>query len=1036
MQDLNTIPSVGTFGEVARNANTNFSLLKIAVDLLEHSIEHSRGYFTSASALTTAFPSPVVGDWAIVEVSGTPTIYKCSTRGTWSNSGTQWAGGSVDLTEYAQKAEMNNGFSDINKALSLEVTGYSLYNFCILATGKWNTNNSYKHGAIAVQEGEKFLIKRITGSVRFAYAQSNTFSSGSDIDIVSGTTIVEIPTNGMEVIATIPAGCNYLLFNAGSYYTVEIWRYHERITSGDTPTLKDNRNISSDGVFRELYNARQTDGKERRLTAMAPVQRLSISGGKFVDNTDSWSFVNYIPCKRGEYLEVEFTPTASAVSANTGMYVLFCEGIPSNGLAYKTLYSKSGNTMSAGAMYTAQVVIPDDGFLCIKFVKGTSSTNLYWSKLRLFRYYDFNKTDGYLYEKGIIPNFTTGKCLSVNGTVFNVNSTSMGVTDYLDISQYSWLILRNLLATNSELEDTVSGSVFYDESKTPIGVASYIQAQRNIESGLYGTILVPVPSEAKYIRIVANSESTKTFSAYYKRKVNAETEILNPTAIEKSFKLVNNALSVSTGLYPSSSNYVLTRSHTPRFIKLRGDTVIVTQGLYFNVLYYDKEQSFIEYITMNTDEGPATLTPPAGAKFFRISLVRANTGFSSAITIKGVWTGDDEVFQKLPADSGYQNVTFAVDVNICPSPSKVVSEFVQQYTKSINSGVLHLPSSYKDVGAPTPLIIFLHGTAGRFTPSSTRFGSDNPYAPEWDAAGYAQLDVDMIPELYGYTATGSAGTDDDCECVEAAYEWVIEHFNIARDGVYLIGRSRGGQAVMQILGKYNPAKLPVIAAVSNSGANTIMTYLFYRTNNTSALWNLFCDSHGLPAEGRPTFSSGLFFNNENVRNFLRDNIDIWWNKAMTGFPMMVVNPTEYQSREEIFDLISDSYRASTERGKAFSQFVRQCKFRSPVPLRFDWCKQDPTQQWDNSPWNYSLAVKDTFCSNPTGNAIYREWPTSPEDPNPTAHFHELLNFLDGDFKLPSGTVITNPSMARLEWLLWCQRHDRRFKGIVNPVVVE
>lgn len=103
MQDLNTIPSVGTFGEVARNANTNFSLLKIAVDLLEHSIEHSRGYFTSASALTTAFPSPAVGDWAIVEVSGSPVIYKCSTAGTWSNSGTAWAGGSVALTEYLKK---------------------------------------------------------------------------------------------------------------------------------------------------------------------------------------------------------------------------------------------------------------------------------------------------------------------------------------------------------------------------------------------------------------------------------------------------------------------------------------------------------------------------------------------------------------------------------------------------------------------------------------------------------------------------------------------------------------------------------------------------------------------------------------------------------------------------------------------------------------------------------------------------------------------------------------------------------------------
>ena len=148
MQDLNTIPSVGTFGEVARNANTNFSLLKIAIDLLEHSIEHSRGYFTSASALTTAFPSPVVGDWAIVEVGGTPTIYKCSTRGTWSNSGTQWAGGSVDLTEYAQKAELyNSGYYICETAAATAAKAVSASGYLLKTGGNIRIKMSYANTA-------------------------------------------------------------------------------------------------------------------------------------------------------------------------------------------------------------------------------------------------------------------------------------------------------------------------------------------------------------------------------------------------------------------------------------------------------------------------------------------------------------------------------------------------------------------------------------------------------------------------------------------------------------------------------------------------------------------------------------------------------------------------------------------------------------------------------------------------------------------------------------------------------------------------
>ena len=101
MQNLNTIPIVGTFLDVANRANNNFLAIKTAIDTLELSVTRSKGFFSSASALSTRYPSPVVGDWAVVEDTsgGTPKayMYKCATAGTWTNSNVEWGGGN-DLT--------------------------------------------------------------------------------------------------------------------------------------------------------------------------------------------------------------------------------------------------------------------------------------------------------------------------------------------------------------------------------------------------------------------------------------------------------------------------------------------------------------------------------------------------------------------------------------------------------------------------------------------------------------------------------------------------------------------------------------------------------------------------------------------------------------------------------------------------------------------------------------------------------------------------------------------------------------------------
>jgi len=100
MQNMNSVPVVGTFLDVAASANNNFLALKTAVDLLEAATYRSKGYFSSVSALQSKWPSPKVGDWAVVEatVNSTVTayIYKCATAGTWTNTNVVWTGS--DLT--------------------------------------------------------------------------------------------------------------------------------------------------------------------------------------------------------------------------------------------------------------------------------------------------------------------------------------------------------------------------------------------------------------------------------------------------------------------------------------------------------------------------------------------------------------------------------------------------------------------------------------------------------------------------------------------------------------------------------------------------------------------------------------------------------------------------------------------------------------------------------------------------------------------------------------------------------------------------
>ena len=105
MTNMNTIPMTGSYQTGATAANNNFSALKAAVGALELATYRSKGYFPSSSALSTKWPSPKVGDWAVVQSGADAYIYQCTTNGTWTNSNVVWNGYDPDVIQSMIDAE-------------------------------------------------------------------------------------------------------------------------------------------------------------------------------------------------------------------------------------------------------------------------------------------------------------------------------------------------------------------------------------------------------------------------------------------------------------------------------------------------------------------------------------------------------------------------------------------------------------------------------------------------------------------------------------------------------------------------------------------------------------------------------------------------------------------------------------------------------------------------------------------------------------------------------------------------------------------
>ena len=105
--ELNTVPKVGTWTDVAQVLNQNFTSISGEMEEVKSDVNLSKGYFRTLNELRTAYPTPQLNSWAYVGTSFPAAIYKYTNSG-WTDTGKTGSFPDVDLTDYMTGVEITD----------------------------------------------------------------------------------------------------------------------------------------------------------------------------------------------------------------------------------------------------------------------------------------------------------------------------------------------------------------------------------------------------------------------------------------------------------------------------------------------------------------------------------------------------------------------------------------------------------------------------------------------------------------------------------------------------------------------------------------------------------------------------------------------------------------------------------------------------------------------------------------------------------------------------------------------------------------
>lgn len=125
------------------------------------------------------------------------------------------------------KAKVDHDKSWSDDLILDDVTNITIADYSLQDNGTFGTSSTYKHGVIAVKEGEKFVVgfnaSSILNRTLIIFATSAASPAGGAIPYVPGTTTMGVNYYMQERMFIIPSGCKYLLiYNGGGGSTYKV----------------------------------------------------------------------------------------------------------------------------------------------------------------------------------------------------------------------------------------------------------------------------------------------------------------------------------------------------------------------------------------------------------------------------------------------------------------------------------------------------------------------------------------------------------------------------------------------------------------------------------------------------------------------------------------------------------------------------------------------------------------------------------------------------------------------------------------------
>lgn len=246
-----------------------------------------------------------------------------------------------------------------------------------------------------------------------------------------------------------------------------------------------------------------------------------------------------------------------------------------------------------------------------------------------------------------------------------------------------------------------------------------------------------------------------------------------------------------------------------------------------------------------------------------------------------------------------------------------------------DSCILALPKNYSPDGDPVRLIVFCHGAGVAYELGDNSFNSNDIKPSYWLSEGYAIMDMD------GRTYADDSSTtvphmcmDEAMQCYIAGYQFVTSHFNVKKDGVFLAGRSMGGEMCFKVI---NSGKIPIIAACPHVPLGNL--FLTIGSNNAATRRQFYAEYLGFTGTA-PTWTSGTI--TEDEWNYYKDNFE----KAVRLWPFVcMVN----NSLMDGTVFMNNSFRTtSSSAPQAEVDLYKSLAIKTQVPIRISCGSTDPT----------------------------------------------------------------------------------------------